>query len=173
MGSHRTSKHTPSKQALLHRSTAQVILKMKTPAPPQRRSSWPRRSAAAAAARASPAVRFRHSTWARSPFQPAAGATSMRVFLRAGYHYLKQLMMLFFDKSKCSPRGSRLRVLANFGSHCAWFGGTDYDRLRKSSRARAAVWSGELVCPHTEICHSLSCRNLTFRTAAQIFFFLC
>lgn len=104
---------------------------------------------------------------------PTSGGSDFDACVSARGLSLKQLMMLFFDKSKCSPRGSRLRVLANFGSHCAWFGGTDYDRLRKSSRARAAVWSGELVCPHTEICHSLSCRNLTFRTAAQIFFFLC
>lgn len=38
---HQQAHARASKQALLHRSTAQVILKMKTPAPPQRRSSWP------------------------------------------------------------------------------------------------------------------------------------
>uniref|UniRef100_A0A8D8A301 (northern house mosquito) hypothetical protein n=1 Tax=Culex pipiens TaxID=7175 RepID=A0A8D8A301_CULPI len=75
----RTSKHTPSKQGTSSPQHCSGDTENEDARAAAATVVAARRSAAA---RASPAVRFRHSTWARSPFQPA-GATSMRVFLRA------------------------------------------------------------------------------------------
>lgn len=141
-----SSKHT-EEQALLHRSTAQVILKKRTPAPPKRRSEGPKIYRDLFGVCASSVLPPPHldtitfSTSSSSSSSPELMRDSERVIT------LKQLTMMMpfpFDKSNCPPgagiqRGCLGQFWFNAGLPCA----ADCDRLRKSSREQQ-----QLVCPH-------------------------